>query len=113
MSKPTILLIAAIVPLIAGACTASDRGAQSATPARPADAAYCQSLVSLYTTYAGTVGGSLGGNTRGGEPADLDAKVAIAQCQEGDPGPAIPVLEQKLRDNRVTVPPRPNAQERS
>ena len=57
--------------------------------------------------YAGTVGGSLGGNTRGGEPADLDAKVAIAQCQEGDPGPAIPVLEQKLRDNRVTVPPRP------
>jgi hypothetical protein len=36
--------------------------------------------------------------------------VAIAQCQEGNPGPAIPVLAQKLRDNRVAVPPRPDAQ---
>jgi hypothetical protein len=107
MSKAAILLIATIVPLTAGACTATDSGAQSATTARPADAAYCQSLVNLYSTYGGTVGGSLGGNTRGGEPADLDAKVAIAQCQEGNPGPAIPVLEQKLRDNRVAVPPRP------
>jgi len=107
MNKPAILLIAAIVPLIAGACTATGGSAQVATAARPADAAYCQSLVNLYTTYAGSVGGSLGGNTRGGPPADLDAKVAIAQCQEGNPGPAIPVLEQKLRDNRIDVPPRP------
>jgi hypothetical protein len=107
MNKPAILLIAAIAPLIAGACTATDSGAQFATAARPAPAAYCQSLVNLYTTYAGTVGGSLGGNTRGGAPADLDAKGAIAQCQEGNPGPAIPVLEQKLRDNRIAVPPRP------
>ena len=44
---------------------------------------------------------------RDGDYADLDAKVAIAQCQEGNPEPAIPVLEQKLRDNRVTVPARP------
>jgi hypothetical protein len=103
MSKPAIFLIAAIVPLITGACTTTDRGAQSATAARPGDAAYCRSLANLYTTYAGTVGGSLGGNTRGDEPADLDAKVAIAQCQEGNPDPAIPVLEQKLRDNRVAA----------
>ena len=107
MRKAAMILIAAIVTLTAGACTATDNGAQFATAARPTDAAYCQSLVNLYTTYAGTVGGSLGGNTRGGEPADLDAKVAIAQCQEGNPGPAIPVLEQKLRDNRVAVPSRP------
>src|ERR1700730_17834054 len=32
--------------------------------------------------------------------------VAIAQCQEGDPGPAIPVLEQKLRDSKITLPKR-------
>jgi hypothetical protein len=57
--------------------------------------------------YTGTVGGSLGGDTKGGEPADLDASVAIAQCQEGNPGPAIPVLEQKLHDSRVAVPRRP------
>jgi hypothetical protein len=37
---------------------------------------------------------------------DTDTAVAIAQCQEGNPKPAIPVLEQKLRDNRITVPPR-------
>jgi hypothetical protein len=107
MSKPALLLIAAIVPLIAGACTARAGGVQSATAARPADAAYCQSLVNLYTGYAGNVGGSLGGNTRGGPPADLDASVAIAQCQEGNPGPAIPVLQQKLSDNGIAVPPHP------
>ena len=107
MSKYAILLIAAIVPLTAGACTATNGGAQFATAARPGDAAYCQSLVNLYTAYTGTVGGSLGGDTKGGEPADLDASVAIAQCQEGNPGPAIPVLEQKLHDSRVAVPRRP------
>jgi hypothetical protein len=107
MSKGAILLIVAIMLLTAGACTATDSGAQFATAARPGDVAYCQSLVNLYTDYAGNVGGSLGGYTRGGPPADLDASVAIAQCQEGNPGPALPVLEQKLRDNRVAVPPRP------
>jgi hypothetical protein len=107
MSKSAILLSAAIVSLAAGACTATNGGAQFATAARPGDVAYCRSLVNLYTAYTGTVGGSLGGNTTGGEPADLDASVAIAQCQEGNPGPAIPVLQQKLRDSRVAVPPRP------
>jgi hypothetical protein len=107
MHKRPMVLLAAIGPLIATACTATSGSTQVATAASPADAAYCQSLVNLYTTYAGNVGGSLGGHTRGGPPADLDAKVAIAQCQEGNPEPAIPVLEQKLRDNRIAVPPRP------
>jgi len=107
MTKSAVLLITAIVSLTAGACTATNGDAQFATAARPSDAAYCRSLVNLYKAYTGTVGGSLGGDTRGGEPADLDASVAIAQCQEGNPGPAIPVLQQKLRDSRVTVPPRP------
>jgi hypothetical protein len=30
----------------------------------------------------------------------------MAQCQEGNPGPAIPVLEQELRDRQVAVPKR-------
>jgi hypothetical protein len=107
MYKRPVVLFAAISALIAPACTATSGSSQVATAASPADAAYCQSLVNLYTTYAGNVGGSLGGNTSGGPPADLDAKVAIAQCQEGNPAPAIPVLEQKLRDNRIAVPPRP------
>jgi hypothetical protein len=105
MHKLPMVLFAAIGPLIASACAATN-GSPQAAAASPADATYCQSLVNLYTTYAGNVGGSLGGNTRGGPPADLDAKVAIAQCQEGNPEPAIPVLQRKLRDNRIAVPPR-------
>jgi hypothetical protein len=90
--------------LLAAACTTT--GTTPVKPARPGDLAYCQKLVNQYTTYVGSVGGDLGGTTNGGAPADLDAKVAIAQCQEGNPAPAIPVLEQKLRDADVAVPPR-------
>jgi hypothetical protein len=106
MGKSATLSVAAIVPLIAGACTATGGSTQSATTAQLGDAAYCQALVDRYTTYVGTVGGSLGGNSEGGPRAALDADVAIAQCQEGNPGPAIPVLEQKLLDSRVDLPPR-------
>jgi hypothetical protein len=87
------LFIAAIAPLIAGVCIATGSNAQS----KMSDAAYCQTLVKQFT---------LGQNSRGGAPIDLDASVAIAQCQQGNPGPAIPVLEQKLRDNGFTVPSR-------
>jgi hypothetical protein len=37
---------------------------------------------------------------------DNATAVAVAQCQEGDPGPAIPVLEQKLRDAKISLPKR-------
>ena len=90
--------------LFAGACTTT--GNAPVKPAQPGDLAYCQQLITQYTTYVGSVGGTLGGNRDGGATADLDAKVAIAQCQEGNTGPAIPVLEQKLRDAKVAVPPR-------
>jgi hypothetical protein len=93
MSKPATFLIAAIAPLIAGVCIATVGNAQSTTN----DTAYCQSLVKIFT---------MGGGSRGGAPIDLAASVAIAQCRDGNPGPAIPVLEQKLRDNGYTVPSR-------
>ena len=70
-------------------------------------AAYCSKLSQTYAEYVGTVGGYLGGVTTGGEAADLDARVAIAQCQDGNYASGIPVLQQKLRDARVTVPPPP------
>ena len=107
MSKFTVLLVAATMPLLAGGCTAT--GSDRTMPmmaGQSRDAAYCQALVDKYTTYVGSVGGSLGGTADRGIKADLDAKVAIAQCQEGNTGPAIPVLEQKLRDAGVAVPPR-------
>jgi hypothetical protein len=47
-----------------------------------------------------------GRGERGFAPESLDTSVAIAQCQEGNPGPAIPVLEKLLRDNGFTVPTR-------
>jgi hypothetical protein len=98
-------VLALLVAVFAAACTTT--GTTPVSPAKPGDLAYCQKLVDQYTTYVGSVGGSLGGNVdRGGQPADIEAKVAIAQCQEGNPAPAIPVLEQKLRDAKVTVPPR-------
>ena len=61
-------------------------------------------LTHTYTVYVGTVSGALGGVATGGEEADLDARVAIAQCQEGNTAAAIPVLQQKLRDAKVAVP---------
>jgi hypothetical protein len=107
MNKSAMLFIAAIMPLLAGACTATgSTQAVSMTAAPLRDAAYCQMLIGKYTTYVGSVGGSLGGTSDRGIRADLDAKVAIAQCQEGNTGAAIPVLEQKLRDAGVAVPPR-------
>jgi hypothetical protein len=70
-------------------------------------AAYCSKLAQTYSEYVGTVGGYLGGSTTGGQAADLDARVAIAQCQDGNYASGIPVLQQKLRDARVAVPPPP------
>jgi hypothetical protein len=85
MNKSTSLLAAAIVSLSVGLGLATSSNAQSTT----SDAAYCQSLVKAY---------SVGGNARGSLPVGNATAVAIGQCQEGNPGPAIPVLEQQLRD---------------
>jgi hypothetical protein len=61
------------------------------------DQAYCMALVNAFNQGAGPRG-SL-------QPSNATA-VAINQCQAGNPGPAIPVLEQSLRDARVPLPPR-------
>ena len=68
-------------------------------------AAYCSKLAQLYGEYVGSYGGYLGGDVRGGEAADLDARVAIANCQDGNYASGIPVLQEKLREARVSVPP--------
>jgi len=93
MKKTTTLLAAAIVSLVAGLGIATDSNAQSATN----DEAYCQALVNEYTH---------GGIERGFAPESLDTSVAINQCRDGNPRPAIPVLEEKLFDNHFALPPR-------
>ena len=102
MNRTMALFLAAAAAMALGPGCSRTGGPATA----PGDLAYCQKLVDLYTTYVGSVGGALGGNVTRGSPADLGAMVAIAQCQEGNTAPAIPVLEQKLRNARVSVPPR-------
>jgi hypothetical protein len=92
MKKTATLLTGAILPLVAGMGIAASSNAQSAT-----NEAYCLALVNEYTH---------GGIERGFSPESLDTSVAINQCRDGNPRPAIPVLEQKLRGNDYTLPPR-------
>ena len=42
---------------------------------------------------------------RGGGQSDIDARVAVAQCQDGNTAAGIPVLQRELRNNKVEVPP--------
>jgi hypothetical protein len=123
MSKLGGSILLALVSLAAASCTTTSGGGQGggfagsgmqaavAPPGMTAaqGAAYCSTLSQTYAQYVGSVGGYLGGVTTGGEAADLDTRVAIAQCQDGNYASGIPVLQQKLRDARVTVPPPPTA----
>jgi hypothetical protein len=93
MNKSAKLLIAAIAPLVAGVCIATSSNAQS----KVSDETYCRSLINVFTD---------GRSERGFAPESLDTSVAITQCRDGNPGPAIPVLEKLLRDNGFTVPSR-------
>jgi len=98
----------AALALAIGACTqATTSGSPPPNLSTPQAAAYCNTLTQTYAEYVGTIGANLGGTFTGGEGADIDARVAIAQCQEGNTAAGIPVLQQKLRDARVAVPPPP------
>jgi len=72
-------------------CIATSSNAQPTT----SDTAYCRSLINAYAK---------GGNAKGSLPVGNATAVAIGQCQEGNPGPAIPVLEQRLRDRNIALP---------
>ena len=122
MSKLGGLSLLAFVSLAAAACTTTTGGqgggyagsgmqAAVAPPGMTAaqGAAYCSKLSPDLCRICRHGGGYLGGATSGGQAADLDARVAIAQCQDGNYASGIPVLQQKLRDARVTVPPPPTA----
>ena len=114
MAKLGGLVGIAVVALIGAACTQTGQGGgtaavQAVPPGMTAaqGAAYCSKLSQTYGEYVGSFGGYLGSNFRGGEAADLDARVAIANCQDGNYAAGIPVLQEKLRDAKVTVPPPP------
>ena len=94
MTKFNSLVTAAIVASIAGLGFATSSNAQSPM----SDQNYCRLLVEKLTI------GANGGLKYGRSEVGNATAVAIAQCQEGNPGPAIPVLQQKLRDADIPVP---------
>ena len=95
MKKIATLLVGAILPVVAGMGIATKSNAESPMN----DQAYCHALVKTLRDVAL-------GHGRGGLGVGNETAVAIAQCEEGNPGPAIPVLEQQLRDRDITLPSR-------
>jgi hypothetical protein len=98
MRKSTSLLAAAIASLIVGLSFATGSNAQTPASSSMSDEAYCQSLLKELREH--------GWGTARGLPVGNATAVAIAQCQEGDPESAIPVLEQQMHDRRINLPPR-------
>ncbi|WP_422035773.1 hypothetical protein [Reyranella sp.] len=71
-----------------------------AASAAPDDVAYCRSLATTYESLLMKRGAGRGGIQNG-----LETSVALDQCKNGNPA-GIPVLEQKLRDLKIDLPPR-------
>lgn len=107
MAKLRGILLGAVAPFvvaaIVGACTQTATPPLGMTPAQ--GLAYCTTLATLYSEYVGDTGDDLGTTYSGGEEADLRARVAIAQCEDGNTAAGIPTLQHRLRAARVTVPP--------
>lgn len=86
-------IVAAVSALPATAFAQSPQG----------EIAYCQALAATYVHYIGRSEASPYNDVRRGS---LDGQVAASQCVPGRTAEAIPVLEQKLRNGKVTLPPR-------
>jgi len=91
------------------ACLAAAVAVPTMALAQPAqdETAYCQALAATYVHYIGRSEASPYNDVRRGS---LDGQVAASQCVRGRSAAAIPVLEQKLRNGKVTLPPRGQAE---
>ncbi len=69
-----------------------------------AEKQYCSQLVNLYVTYVGS--SEFSPQTPGTQRTDPEARLAISRCHEGDTTTAIPILESRLRNAKVNLPPR-------
>jgi hypothetical protein len=67
----------------------------TATDAAQGDDAYCAQLASLYRRYI---------QNGPGHQFDVDASVALDDCNKGKTATAIPVLEKKLREGGFSLP---------
>jgi len=101
MKSLTSLSAAAVSALVVGLGFATAGNAQTPMSSPMSDQAYCHRLAATYS------GGYYDGIFKYGQSDVGNATaVAIAQCLEGDAKPAIPVLQQKLRDEGLPVPAR-------
>ena len=98
------LLFGAFAPFIVVACTQTAGGPPVGLTAAQGMAS-CTQLATLYSIYVGDTGEDLGTTYSGDEQADIRARVAIAECEEGNTAKGIPTLQNRLRDARVPVPP--------
>jgi hypothetical protein len=89
MTTSRILVMAALPVLVALGATSQS-----------ADSQYCTALSTKYDRYVNNPG--MG---RGSQPPNARIDEAKSQCG-GNPGYAIPILEQALKDARVDLPPR-------
>jgi hypothetical protein len=92
MSKTATTFMGAIAALVTAAAFAPSSYAQDLSK----DEAYCRQLIHEYSL----------GMLRSQTVESLRTSVAIDQCRSGNPEPAIPVLEQRMRNEGFTVPPR-------
>ena len=106
MAKLRGLLFGTAASVIAAACTQTAAGPPPGLTVGQG-MAYCTTLATLYSEYVGDTGSDLGTTYSGGEEADLSARYAIAACEDGDTGAGIPILQKRLRDAKVAVPPGP------
>ena len=106
MSRIAVVLIAAatLAPLQLQAQTTGYGGGRTSdyTYSNP-DMNYCAALADLYVRYVGRSESGPSSNRR----PDVNGGVALAKCHEGDTATAIPILERKLIDAKVTLPVRP------
>ena len=101
MIKATSSAVTMGTALMAALAAFALSGAANAQTPRT-DAEYCASLIEIYERY---ISNPLGPRNLA-KTVDLEGRVAVAQCQQGDTASGIPVLEQRLRINKFTLPPR-------
>ncbi len=85
-----------LLPLLGLLALASTAEAQT----QSSDAEYCGKLAALAYKFVS------GGGGEGKSSPDLNTLGAIDDCNKGKYDKGIPYLEKRLRDSRVTLPPR-------
>lgn len=75
--------------------------AMASAQGKMSDADYCKALGDKYKTY---VSNMQSGRSPMPEPADV--QVAVDNCKSGNTAAGIPVLEQRLKNAKIDLPPR-------